>query len=104
LHPDAVALQRFYRCFPRAMRLTPVAGPPNEDDEDCDNSCTRKHPVLAVETKNAKFLNEEVHARAPLLGKLRGSRKKIYYFYTKGVPSCAGGLAFRCRHGGVPRP
>jgi hypothetical protein len=56
------------------MRLIPVAGPPDECDEDCDNGCTGKHPVLAVEAKKAKFLNEEVHARAPLLGKLRGSR------------------------------
>jgi len=56
------------------MRSISVARPPDEDDEDSDNSCTRKHPILDVETKNAKFLNEEVHARAPLLGKLRGSR------------------------------
>ena len=64
--------------FPRALRraipLIPIARPPDEDDEDYDNGCTRKHPVLAVETKNAEVLNEEVHARALSLGKLRGSR------------------------------
>lgn len=67
------------------MRLIPVARPPGEDDEDCDNGCTRKHPVLTVETKNTEFLNEEVHVRALSLGKLRGSWQKIYYFYTMGV-------------------
>jgi hypothetical protein len=56
------------------MRSISVARPPGEDDEDCDKGCTRKHPVLDVEAKKAKLLNEEVHARAPLLGKLRGSR------------------------------
>ena len=74
LHQTRLHRSAFHRCFPRAMRSIPVARPPDEDDEDCDNGCTRKHPVLAFETKNAKFLNEEVHARAPLLGKLRGSR------------------------------
>ena len=56
------------------MRSIPVARPPDEDDENYDNSCTRKHPVLDVEAKNAKLLNEEVHARVPFLGKLRGLR------------------------------
>jgi hypothetical protein len=66
--------RRFLPAFRHATSSIPVTAPPDEDDENCDNGCARKHPVLAFETKNAKFLNEEVHARAPLLGKIRSSR------------------------------
>jgi hypothetical protein len=64
----------FPACDALNFHSIPVARPPDEDDENCDDGCTRKHPVLDVKTKNAEFLNKEVHARAPLLGKLRGSR------------------------------
>lgn len=69
--------------FSYEKRLALVARAPRRDDENSDNGCTCQHPILAVEPKKAKFLNEEVHrARTFLVQTTRFVGENILFFYT----------------------
>lgn len=63
-------------------RLALVARAPRRDDENSDNSCASQHPILAVEAKKAKLMNEEIHrARTFLVQTTRFVEENILFFY-----------------------
>jgi hypothetical protein len=51
---------------PEWLPLDPVAGPPDEDNENCDQPNADRHPVLAFEPQKSKMLSENLHAPAPI--------------------------------------
>ena len=78
-----------------AIPSIPVARSPGEDDEDCDNGRARKHPVLGVDAKNAKCLNEEVHGTRPFVGQAtRFGNGNILFLYD----GCSARRAQACQH------
>jgi hypothetical protein len=53
------------RADPDRLCSNRVARSPDEDNEDADQKKYNEHPVLALEAKKAKFLNEKLHCARP---------------------------------------
>jgi hypothetical protein len=54
-----------WRHWPDRSPSVPIASLPDKKDEGHDQSSGDQHPVLAVETKKCKTLNEKLHRSRP---------------------------------------
>jgi hypothetical protein len=64
--------KRWRHCSDR-LPLVPSASLPDKKDKDHDQSSGDQHPVLAVNTKKCKTLNEKLHRSRPqILGRISG--------------------------------
>jgi hypothetical protein len=61
----------------------PAAGAENKKNKACDDRSNDDHPVLAIEAKKGKVLDQKVQRpRAPIFGaKISVTASEIYYFY-----------------------
>jgi hypothetical protein len=63
------------------LRSNLVACSPDEDNESGDQQNNNEHPILAFETKKAKFLNEKFHRFRPFIGQSMVSCDRNILFF-----------------------
>jgi hypothetical protein len=68
------------------LRSNLVACSPDEGNESRDQKNNNEHPILAFETKKAKFLNEKFHRFRPFWGRICVLATEIYYFFMRELP------------------
>jgi hypothetical protein len=71
LPPDSAAhyqenVAGFVLCTVARLPSDPIAGLPDEDNENCDQPNADSHPVLAFEPQKSKMLSKNLHAPAPI--------------------------------------
>jgi hypothetical protein len=72
------------RAGPSASRV--VASSPDQKCKSNDQNQDNQHPVLAFDSKNVKWLNEELHRYRPFVVQPRGfDAEKILFIYSPDV-------------------